>query len=135
MSRKKKSYKPNPYLSVGGENDSFTLIYGSLLRSEAFKRLTAAEKHVAMCCFYQVQDQDSKRCLHELWKDSEKEVLSGYFVFPASHMAKYGINQGNGSRTLDKLCHVGFIKLIEQNKNRRLPNVYSLDDQWKKQPP
>ena len=131
MSTRKKRYKANPCLSRTGSKDSFTPIYSSMVESEAFKKLKPTEKMMFVCCALQVKSSDGKRCLYEHCKANSTETNDNYFVFPAAHMKKYGIEQGKGSKALKKLCESGFIKVIEANKHRRQINVYTLSDGWK----
>lgn len=132
MSAKKRSYKPNSFLSCGGDHDKFSPIYESMLKHDEFKLLTLGERMMFIYCAVQVNAQDSKQQLYMHCKAEGTEVFKHYFTFPASKMKEYGIDQATGSRQLTKLCKHGFIECIEQNKHRRTANVYALSDKWKK---
>lgn len=150
MPRKKKH--PAQYWEVERgkqDDDTFSPIYNSLLKSQAFKSLHPSAQIVLIFCHNQSTDRMANKCLYahkkthpfdDPTKDptdnpkgkKKKEVpLFGLeFVFPAKHAEQYGMKRQNLNRALEELTAAGFIRVKEQNQNRKLVNVYEFSPEW-----
>ena len=84
-------------------------------------------------CRIQSQSKVAKACLYQHGKDSDMQYNYTHdFVFPAKHLAEYGIDRRNADKYFKQLVQAGFIKVIEQNDHRHKVNVYRFIDDWKK---
>ena len=127
---RKKQYKPDIYASAGNR-DTFAMIYHDLIISDAFQSLTCAEKLFYVICRVQSRSQKGRECLYKHGIEEGVKYNEHDFVFPASHMKKYGYDRSNGQKYLKALIDKGFIKRKEQNNHRYKVNVYSFTDGWK----
>ena len=122
------------YLDYSGteKNETFGRLYGSVLKSEQYKQLSIGAKYLYCCCRAQESTKEGRQCLFQHGDENGTAYIAGRdFVFPASHLEKYGINRSNSVRWFRELENAGFITVRERNKNRRKMNVYSFSSGWK----
>lgn len=134
MSRNaKKSNAKYTYANINARigDSTFGIVYESMLKSEAYKSLSAGEKIMYVCCRTQATSKDSKMCLYNHAKEFGTMYSDNDFVFPATHMEKYGFDRSNGGKLLNSLIAKGFLDKKEANKPRKKVNVYSFSSRWK----
>ncbi len=132
MSRNKKQYKADIFASIG-KDDKFGMVYDGLYQSKAFNELPLSVKHFYTLCRIQAKSSHGTSCLYKHGKEYGITYTENDFVFPASHMRKYGVDRSNGFKCLKKLIEAGFIDKKEKNKHMYKVNVYSFSKRWKEQ--
>lgn len=141
MPRKKKHKAPIWAVERGQQdNDTFSPIFNSLLKSEAFRNLHTSAQIVLIFCHNQATDRTANKCLYAHTKThpyvnpngtkAELQTYGEYFVFPAKHADLYGMQRQNVKRALDELEAAGFIEVFEDNQHRHLVNVYKFSPEW-----
>ena len=129
MGRKQKYTDTTAYCIA---NDAFAPVYNSLLMHPNFMRLKPAVRYMYICCRVQSHTKDGRACLFKHSQDTYTQYnAEQFFVFPAKHMLKYGVDRSNGRKWIAELIQAGFIEEIEQNKHRYKVNVYRFSDAWK----
>lgn len=126
----KKNYVRDTFASCK-DKDTFGSIYESMVLSPAFIELSSREKVMYMLCRVQASSKTAKSCIYNHATENEREYEKNAFVFPAKHMAKYGIDRSNGNKLLKQLEEKGFIEKVECNKRQRKINVYRFSIGWK----
>ena len=134
MSRKTKNPNVDGTASMGGD-DTFGRVWESMTQSYAYKQLTLAEKHFYTICQLQAHSKIGRACLYNHGIEDGIEYGEHDFVFPSSHLKRYGYDKSNGYRLLKALCDKGFISKLENNKHRKCVNVYSFIREWKNKSP
>lgn len=129
MGRRKKKYR-DVFASVGN-NDYFGTIYDGMLQSKAYKSLSIGAKQFYTYCRVQSQSTHGKRCLYMHGKEFNDTYSENDFVFPASHLALYGLDRSNAFKYFKELEQAGFIDKKEKNKHIQKVNVYSFSNRWK----
>ena len=133
LGKKKSDYTPD-YNACVGKHDKFGKIYCGMLESEQFKSLTIGERLFYVTCRVQANSEKGRQCLYKHGADYNREYNHETdFVFPSSHLKKYGIDRCNASRYFRRLAEKGFIEIKENNKIRKCVNVYSFTDRWKRE--
>lgn len=113
-------------------NDNYGTLFESMAKNKAFQELTTFAKIFYVYCRIQSQSKVAKACLYQHGADSGVQYDSNCdFVFPAKHLAEYGIDRRNADKYFKQLVQAGFIKIREQNDHRHKVNVYSFSDEWK----
>jgi hypothetical protein len=79
----------------------------------------------------QSKSNRGKSCLYKHKEEYGIDYTENCFVFPASHMQRYGIERSNGSNYLKQLIVAGFIEKVENNKAVKKVNVYKFSNKWK----
>lgn len=131
MSRKQKKPFKDDYACVGNDY-YFGTMYESMCKSEAYQSLTIGARLFYMNCRVQSRSNDGKKCLYNHCKEFERQYdYTIYFVFPASHLEKYGYNRSNAVRYFNELEEKGFIEKVEKNQIRKKINVYRFSRKWK----
>lgn len=128
---KKKKYNPD-FNACIGKHDSFGMIYGGMLKHEAFQKMSAGLQMFYVRCRVHANDEKAKRCLYKHAAEYQREYdYKTDFVFPATHLKEYGIDRSNASKMFRELQDRGFIVIKESNQHCKRPNVYSFSDKWK----
>lgn len=132
LSSRRKTTRKIDYTACIGSDDTFGMVYYSMTQSQAYKNLSLAEKHFYTICRIQSRTKQAHACLsahgqeYGIEYDFEKD-----FVFPSSHLERFGYNRSNGYRLLKSLSEKGFIKVKENNRALKHVNVYSFIGEWK----
>lgn len=114
-------------------NDNFGTLFDSMCQSEAYKNLTLGEKQMYSMCRVQSKSPHGRSCLYKHGEEYGRTYdVDKYFVFPAEHMARYGIDRSNGGKWLKQLEEKGFIERVECNKHIQKVNVYVFVNKWQK---
>lgn len=129
MSRKK-SYKSDFFASTGAD-DRFAMVYDGMLSSDAFKHLSCGLRLFYIACRVQARSKQGTSCLYKHGQESGTVYDEHCFVFPASHMQRYGYHRANGNKLLQALIEKGFIEKVESNKARFKVSVYRFSSRWK----
>lgn len=131
MGRKKTIFK-DLYASTS-ENDNYGTLFNSMCKSKAYQSLSLGAKQFYSICRVQARSEHGRRYLTQHAKETNANYSTDrYFVFPASHLSKYGYDRRNSTKYFHELEEAGFIKTVEQNKHtRKQPNVYCFSDKWK----
>lgn len=130
MSKRKKIYNDPNASKV--PNEAYGTIFESMLKSDAYKRLSPTAKALYICCRVQSQSKDGRECLYRHGKEYGIEYNHNIdFVFPAKHQEKYTKGRQNNDKYFKELIAAGFIIKREKNNYRFKVNVYSFSDKWK----
>lgn len=118
MSRRRKVYPLNYWETAlegvqreRGEN-GYSRLSRSLLQHHAFISLTSNERYVYIAMVNVAEG---------------KEV----FQFPKAKYEQYGLSKITVVRAVKSLQAAGFIKIRENNRHLRKPNVYQFSREWK----
>ena len=130
MSRGKKRKYKDLRASVSG-NDYFGTVYDGMCRSKAYRNLTIGARHFYTLCRVQARSTHGRACLYKHAEEYGLTYGEHCFVFPASHLAMYGIDRSNACRYFKELEAAGFIKQVESNKAVRKVSVYEFSSGWK----
>lgn len=138
---KKKSEKNYDNTASTTNEDTYTMLFDSMIKSRAFQELTPNGKVMLLYCRNQKTCKNGRACLYELAKERakihkddtliNKYMTEPFFVFPSKQLEIYGIDRRNASRYFKELENKGFIKKIECNKGRYKVNLYKFIDAWK----
>lgn len=129
MSRKK-TYKVDFNASTGGD-DRFGVVYDGMMSSDAFKKLSCGLRLFYIACRVQAKSKQGTSCLYKHGQESGTVYDENCFVFPASHLQRYGYDRSDGNKYLRGLIAAGFIKKVESNKSRFKVSVYRFSSQWR----
>lgn len=135
MSRKKVQAKPDFNASAGEKDRYFARIYPGMLQSKAFQSLTPGARVFYICCRTQASSSEGRSCLFKHGK--EFGVMYNpetTFVFPTSHLERYGYKRPNAIKYFRELTDAGFIQVIENNSVRFRVNVYAFASKWREEP-
>lgn len=126
------SFRDPAAMIEAGENSRYGTIGVRMMQSPQFRRLSMGAQRMYVYCRCQAQSKEGTKCLYKHCEE-EGTTYSHYthFVFPAKHMALYGVDRGNGTRWLKELEAQGFIKKVESNKHRQKVNVYAFSTKWR----
>lgn len=129
MARNKTKYN-DIYASIGS-NDKFGTLFDSMCRSKAYQSLSIGAKQFYTLCRVQAKSKQGLSCLYKHGNEYNIQYSENDFVFPASHLAIYGVNRSNANRYFNELIARGFIDKKEKNKSIKKVNVYSFSNRWK----
>lgn len=134
-SKKHKRYS-DIFASSAGEKDNYGTMFESMLTSNTYKALSIGAKHFYTLCRVQAQSESGRRALYKLaeYEQRKQPYPQHFFVFPASHMRKYGVDDANGRKYMRELIACGFIVIKEDNSQRRIATIYAFSDLWKSIP-
>jgi hypothetical protein len=104
-----------------GTNKKFTKICDDMMESEAWKDLTMREKGLYLML--------KKRFVSKNGGTNTNE--NELYIYHKDFQRDYG-SKNTLFDDVDGLIDHGFIKVIENGKNARLPNIYGFSDKWKK---
>lgn len=128
---KKQKYARKLYESDGGVHDTYTMIFTSMLKSEAFKDLTSKEKVVYVCMKLQTVGTKKPRNDYPNIPDLQYEEC---IYFPLSLAEEFGLYSRNSRKefysTIESLESHGFIKKISSGRNTRQKSIYKLSSDW-----
>lgn len=131
---------PPPVYASRKVKDNFAPIYVDMLESEQYQSLSSAQQAFYLACRVQAVSEQGRRAIHKFCDREGKSYGTDledksklFFVFPASHMRRFGIDSGNGSRMIKALIQRGFVEIVEANGHRHKMNIYRFSDRWKKQ--
>lgn len=130
MSRSKKSKYKDLYASTD-DKDFFGTIYDGMCRSKAYQALNIGARQFYTLCRVQAKSTHGKSCLYQHGNEFGVEYTENDFVFPAKHLAMYGIDRSNANHLFEELEAAGFIDVKEKNSHRKRVNVYSFSKRWK----
>ena len=141
MAKKKASTKGIDTTASTNDNDTYTMLFDSMIISDAFQKLTPNGKLMLLYCRNQKTCKVGRACLYELAKERaamyndnaliNKYMTEPYFVLPSKQLTRYGIDRRNATRYLKELEQQGFIEKVESNKGRYKTNLYKFVDTWK----
>lgn len=127
---KKKPRYTDKNASLGGR-DYFGTIYDGMFQHPKFQSLTCGAKLFYCFCRVQAKSEHGRSCLYSHGKEYGITYTDADFVFPASHLEKYGYDRSNANRYFNELQKAGFLTKKEKNKHMKKVNVYSFSDRWK----
>jgi hypothetical protein len=113
--------------------ENYGTMYESLRTSGAFQSLTIGAQLFYADCRIQYMSNGGKACLHKHAQECGREYDEHCFVFPSSHLQRYGYDRSNASKYIKQLVAAGFIEIVENNKPRKKVNVYRFVETWKTQ--
>ena len=132
--RSKGTMPPKDIFASAKATDTFGMIFDSMLQCERFQELRNRTKWMYVLCRVQARSAEGKRALYKHGEAEGKTYPINAFVFPASHMERYGMLKQNGSKELKELEAAGFICVLENNSHRKMykkMNVYQFSENWK----
>ena len=129
MGRRKKKWRD--LKASLGDADTFGTLYVSMCKSKAYQNLSLGAKHLYDMCRVHSTSKECKQCLYKHGEEYGITYSEYDFVFPAAHLAEYGIDRRNAVRYFNELEAAGFIVKKEKNKPMKKVNVYSFSDKWK----
>ena len=131
MGRKKSEYKPGRFESTGEKGETFTTVYGSMMKSAAFKDLT---KNQRLLYIYLKMQRFGKRKPRNVYKDTEAfqdDLMIFFSMGDAERADLYTRNNEKSFRAdMKALIEHGFIKLIMSGKNQKVKSIYKLVGDW-----
>ncbi len=130
MARKRKDNR-DLYASLDADDRTFTRIYPGLITSQAYQNLSLGAKHFYVLCRCQAASKEGRQVLFNHGKEYGIQYGESDFVFPASHLEKFGIKRQNSWKYFKELEETGFIEKREENKHLKRVNVYSFSTRWK----
>lgn len=134
MGRRYSKKDNDPLLSLT-DNDNYTYIYDGTLTSKQFTSMSPTAQRLYFACISQRMSGTGKANLHLFNQQhgtnySEKD---GYFTMPNKRIKDYGLKPDTCYKTgFKELENVGFIEIVENNKHRKIENIYRLITAWKK---
>lgn len=131
MSRKGKKPRYTDKNASLGNKDYFGTIFDGMLQHPQFKALTCGAKLFYCHCRVQAKSEHGRSCLYQHGKEFGRDYTDADFVFPASHLEKYGYDRSNASRYFKELEKAGFLIKKEKNQHMKKVNVYAFSDHWK----
>ncbi len=131
MTRSKKPKYKDIYASVDANDKYFGTLFGGMLKSEAYQKLSLGAKQFYTYCRVQAKSSEGTSCLYKHGEECGENYTDHDFVFPAKHLEEYNIKRSNANRYFNELIAAGFIEIREKNKHRKKVNVYSFSTRWK----
>ena len=133
MGRRKKAYAPKSFESAGAQNDSFLMIYESMLTSAAFKDMTKNQRLLYVCMKAQYY---GKRKPAKDYPGIEKMQGQELFYFNRTlAVEKYNLySDSNRKSFYDDIKAIerhGFIKTISSGKATKSRTVYQFTSDWR----
>ena len=133
---KSKSHKYDTYIDLNacikGKYNSYGTMFESMCESKAFQNLSASAKNLYMLCRVQAHTNKGKSCLYKHKSENGFEYNHEKdFVFPASHLIRFGVDRSNARKIFNELIKAGFLTKREENNKIHKVNVYSFSDKWK----
>lgn len=144
MPKNKKKHASIPPYASRKDSDTYSRIYHDLLKSEAFNRLTLGARNYYFACCDVAHSSDGMKMLraHDLkygtdyfkcsFDFGDKTATKCYFCFPESLNKTYRFNRKATLEWRKQLIDEGFLELVENNKHRKIQNVYALSNEWVK---
>lgn len=130
MAKKRKDNR-DLYASLDADDRTFTRIYPGMIKSQAYQNLSLGAKHFYVLCRCQAASKEGRQVLFNHGREYGIRYDENDFVFPASHLEKFGIRRENSWRYFKELKEGGFIEKKEGNKPLKRVNVYSFSTRWK----
>lgn len=130
---RKQTFKP-PYsasCAQGNQLDPFGIVCESMCKTKAFQDLPPSVKVMYVYCRVQSMSVDGRRCLYQHAKQYERTYSTDCFVFPASHMERFGLDRRNAKKQINHLVNAGFLEIVESNRQQKVVNVYCFSSKWK----
>jgi len=122
--RGKMRYEKKAFESTGSSSDTSANIYESMLLSDAWFALTAAQKALYLVCKSQFYSQ----------KDHPNSNSTQFYMNRAKWLTKYRLyNKGNEKgfyRDMEVLIASGFVACFECGAATRTRSVYQLSEKW-----
>lgn len=112
-------------------NDYYGTVYDGMCKSKEFLQLSIGARYFYIMCRVESRSSKGKACLYKHAQSENTTYTDNCFVFPKSHQEAYGLTHANCCKYLTELEKAGFISTIENNKHRRIVNVYAFSNQWK----
>lgn len=136
MSRKKQipDFDNTYVLSADASDKRFGKIYEGMLKSSNWQRLKPCARVLLIISIVHTATADNYKELYAYCESQgmhDKYKGHGYFMLPKEKLEAYGFDSSHASRHFKQLVNEGFIKCIEKNQHRKLPNVYQLSGEWK----
>lgn len=134
MSKQKSKIENDKFLSLT-QNDRFTYIYDGTLTSQQYTSLSPSAQRLYIACASQRMSATGLANLHLFNQQhgTDYNEKDGYFTMPNKRIREYGLKP-NTCRTnsFKELINAGFIEVVENNKHRKIENIYRLSTAWKK---
>lgn len=129
MGRRK--YTPKPFESMGG-NDTFSMIFMSMLKSPAFKDLSNNQQLLYL--FMKSEYYGQKHRPMKDYPDIADSIQ--YFYFNCRIAEEYGYVKSKGNRgkfydNIKVLVDHGFIETISNGKESKQKSIYKFSEKWK----
>lgn len=127
MAKNKRPYQKKRFESTGISSDTSANIYESMMRSDAWKDLSPAQKVLYTTCKSQYYAE----------KQKPVEGENTCFTMPKGKWADtYGLySRNNGSgfyRDIGALIEHGFIRCYQGGKASRTKTIYQFSDKWQR---
>ena len=131
MARRKKKDTRDVYASLDSGDRFFARIYPGMIASKAYQNLSLGAKQFYILCRCQACSKEGRQVLFNHGKEYGITYNENDFVFPASHLERFGIKRQNSTKYFKELEKAGFIEKKEENKSLKRVNVYSFSSKWK----
>lgn len=135
MGRKYDKKENDPLLSLTPK-DNYTYIYDGTLTSKQFTNMSPTAQRLYFACISQRMSGTGKANLHlfNAQHGTDYNEQDGYFTMPNKRIEDYGLKPNTCHKTSFKeLVDAGFIEVAENNKHRKIENIYRLIKDWKKE--
>lgn len=129
MSKNRPKYNDKYASLIKGEN--YGTIFESMCLSAAYQSLGNGAKQFYTMCRVEARSKQGGACLYKHSNEYGITYNENDFVFPSSHLRKYGYDRSNASHLFDELEAAGFVIRKEKNKHIRKTSVYSFSEKWK----
>ena len=132
MSRRKKDNDPLLSLTT---KDRFTYIYDGTLTSKQFTALSPSARLLYLACTSQRMSSTGLANLHLFNQQhgTDYNEDNGYFTMPNKRIREYGLKPNTcRTKSFKELVDAGFIEVVENNRHRKIENIYRLSTAWKK---
>lgn len=130
--RHKSKGKYNDVYASNKSDDNYGTVFNSMCQSKAYQNLPIGARQFYVLCRVQSMSAHGKACLYKHSEEYGRLYHERDFVFPSSHLKRYGVDRSNACKYFRLLVEAGFIEIRECNKHIQKVNVYSFSDKWKK---
>lgn len=127
---KAKTHKADATASLGGKHETFGTVYKTMAMHPAYIGLSAGAKQFYTVCRIQATSKECRQVVYKLQEATGNGYPTNCFVFPSSHLAKFGYDRRNVTRLFDNLIKAGFIKRIANGQKTFKVNVYVFCNEW-----
>ena len=127
--------KPNDPLLSLTPKDNYTYIYDGTLTSKQFTSMSPSAQRLYFACISQRRSKTGLANLHLFNQQhgTDYNEDDGYFTMPNKRIKEYGLKPNTcRTKSFKELINAGFIEVAENNKHRKIENIYKLSTAWKK---
>jgi len=126
MAKTNKRYEKKPFESTGISSDTSANIYMSMLRSKAWRQLTAQQRDLYVHCKSQYYAEKKKPNGDQLcFTMNQSKWCDLYKLYKKTNAKGF-------YRDMAALIAYGFIECVECGANTRKKSIYRLSDMWQK---